>query len=191
MNFVVETAGEAQEVENALQIIDDTWRDIGINLVIRTTDRDILRNRVNSGSAMAAVWYGWDNGLPTPTTPPNYLAPRSQGFFAWPKWGQYFETAGNAGEEPDMPGPVRLLELSRYWENARSDAERRAIWLDMLAIHADQQYGIGIVTEAPQPIVVSKRLRNVPEGAKWAWDPGAHFGVHRVDEFYFSDEARP
>lgn len=188
MHFVVETAGEAQEVENALQIIVDTWRDIGIKLIIRTTDRDILRNRVNSGAAMASVWYGWDNGLPTATTPPDYLAPRSQDFFAWPKWGQYYQTGGKAGEPPDMPDPLRLMELSKSWETAATDAERKAIWHNMLAIHADQQYGIGIVTESPQPIVVSKRLRNVPEAAKWAWDPGAHFGVHRIDEFYFADE---
>ena len=30
MEFVIETAGERQEVENALAIITDTWRDLGI-----------------------------------------------------------------------------------------------------------------------------------------------------------------
>jgi peptide/nickel transport system substrate-binding protein len=25
----------------------------------------------------------------------------------------------------------------------------------------------------------------VPEEAIWAFEPGAHFGVHRIDEFYF------
>ena len=37
----------------------------------------------------------------------------------------------------------------------------------------------------PQPIVVNNALRNVPEVATWAWEPGAHFGVHRIDEFWF------
>jgi peptide/nickel transport system substrate-binding protein len=55
----------------------------------------------------------------------------------------------------------------------------------MLAIHADQVFGIGILAEAPQPVVVSNRLRNVPENATWTWDPGAHFGIWRPDEFYF------
>ena len=57
----------------------------------------------------------------------------------------------------------------------------------MLSIHADQVYGIGIVAAAPQPVVVSNRLHNVPEQAIWAWEPGAHFGVYRPDEFYFQD----
>jgi peptide/nickel transport system substrate-binding protein len=55
----------------------------------------------------------------------------------------------------------------------------------MLAIHADQQYAIGVLSKAPQPVVVSNRLMNVPEDAVWAYDPGAHFGIHRIDEFYF------
>ena len=61
------------------------------------------------------------------------------------------------------------------------------IWQEMLDIHADQQYAIGILSEAPQPVVVNKHLRNVPEKAFWAFEPGAHFGVHRIDEFYFDE----
>jgi peptide/nickel transport system substrate-binding protein len=188
MEFVIETAGERQEVENALAIITDTWREIGIKLIMRPLDRDILRNRVFSGVTMSAVWYGWDNGIPQPYTPPNYLAPTDQVFFAWPKWGQYYQTHGAAGEPVDMPEAQRLLELSTMWENTTDPDTRSRIWREMLDIHADQQYGIGILAEAPQPVVVSDRLRNVPEFAKWAWDPGAHFGVHRMDEFFFSDE---
>ena len=37
-----------------------------------------------------------------------------------------------------------------------------AVWTEMLKIHADQLYAIGILNGAPQPIVVSNRLRNVP-----------------------------
>ncbi|MEM9966756.1 MAG: ABC transporter substrate-binding protein [Pseudomonadota bacterium] len=185
MEFVIETAGERQEVENALAIITDTWRDLGIKLVMRPLDRDILRNRVYSGVSMAAVWFGWDNGLPTPATSPKYLAPTNQEFFAWPKWGQYYQTAGSAGEPPDMDYARKLMDLSKEWSRTQDHQERHEIWAQMLAIHADQQFGIGILAEAPQPVVVSKDLRNVPESGTWAYEPGAHFGIHRMDEFYF------
>ncbi|MGC1503775.1 MAG: ABC transporter substrate-binding protein [Sulfitobacter sp.] len=187
MEFVIETAGERQEVENALAIVTDTWREIGIKLVMRPLDRDILRNRVYAGVSMAAVWFGWDNGLPTAATSPKYLAPTNQEFFAWPKWGQYYATAGSAGEAPDLDPAKRLMELADDWAHTTVPSERKAIWRKMLDIHADQQFAIGILSEAPQPVVISKRLRNVPEKAIWAYDPGAHFGVHRVDEFYFDD----
>ena len=187
MEFIIETAGERQEVENALQIVTDSWREIGIKLIMRPLDRDILRNRIYAGETMAAVWFGWDNGLPQLSTSPAYLAPTDQVFFAWPKWGQYHQTKGTAGEPPDTPAAQRLMELNDAWNKATQDGERAAIWDEMLGIHADQVFGIGILAGAPQPIVVNKRLRNVPEKAIWAWDPGAHFGVHRMDEFYFVD----
>ncbi|KIC48237.1 ABC transporter substrate-binding protein [Tateyamaria sp. ANG-S1] len=187
MEFVIETAGERQEVENALAIITDTWRDIGIQLIMRPLDRDILRNRVFSGVTMASVWFGWDNGLPQPNTPPSYLAPTDQVFFAWPKWGQYYQTHGAAGEPVDLEPAKRLMALSKAWQQTDDPQARAGIWREMLKIHADNQFGIGILSEAPQPVIVSDRLRNVPERGKWAWDPGAHFGVHRVDEFFFAD----
>ncbi|MGI9369676.1 MAG: ABC transporter substrate-binding protein [Ruegeria sp.] len=187
MELVVETAGERQEVENALQIVTDNWRDIGVKLVMRPLDRDILRNRVFSGNTMAAVWFGWDDGIPQHHTSPAYLAPTDQVFFAWPKWGQHHQTGGEAGEPPDLPEAQRLMELAHDWDIATNDDERAAAWTEMLKIHADQIYGIGILNGAPQPIVVSNRLRNVPETAMWAWEPGAHFGVYRPDEFFFAE----
>ena len=187
MEFVIETAGERKEVENALAIVTDTWREIGIKLIMRPLDRDILRNRVYSGQTMASVWFGWDNGLPQHGTSPEYLAPRHQEFLAWPKWGQYFQTRGDVGEAPDLPEAQRLMDLSLKWERTSDPVVREAVWREMLGIHAEQQFAIGILAEAPQPIVVSDKLRNVPEKAKWAWDPGAHFGIHRPDEFYYED----
>ena len=136
---------------------------------------------------MAAVWFGWDNGLPQHGTSPEYLAPRHQEFLAWPKWGQYFQTGGDVGEAPDLPEAQRLMELSLEWERITDPVLRESIWREMLGIHAEQQFAIGILAEAPQPVVVSDELRNVPDKAKWAWDPGAHFGIHRPDEFYYED----
>ena len=188
MEIVIETAGERQEVENALQIITDNWREIGVKLVMRPLDRDILRNRIYAGTTMAAVWFGWDNGIPQVFTSPSYLAPRYQEFFAWPKWGQYYQTNGEVGEAPDMPQAQRLMELALIWDRATTDEERAAAWREMLKIHADQVYGIGILAEAPQPVVVNNNLRNVPKKGIWAWDPGAHFGIHRPDEFFFAEE---
>ena len=187
MEFVIETAGERQEVENALAIVTDTWRDLGVRLIMRPLDRDILRNRVYAGVTMAAIWYGWDNGLPTAGTSPKYLAPTNQEYFSWPMWGQYYVTGGKAGEPPDLEPAKQLLELAKAWGHTTDRAERTAIWHAMLDIHADQQFAIGILAEAPQPVVVARNLRNVPEKGIWAYDPGAHFGVHRMDEFYFDD----
>ena len=86
-----------------------------------------------------------------------------------------------------MEPAIRLLELCNDWQTATTKEERTAAWTEALKIHAENLFGIGILAEAPQPIVVNNRLRNVPEQAIWAWEPGAHFGIHRPEEFFFAD----
>ncbi len=36
-----------------------------------------------------------------------------------------------------------------------------------------------------QPVVVKNSLKNVPEKGVYGWDPGAQFGIYRMDEFFF------
>jgi len=189
LEIIIETMGEREEEIDALQIISETWRDIGIKLIARPSDRNILRQRAYAGQTMMTVGKGWDNGVPTATTSPLALAPTEQDNLIWPQWGQYFQTSGQSGSSPDMKEAQRLLELYLAWQSGAlpdgTEISREDIWKQMLAIHAEQQYIIGIVSQAPQPVVVSNRLKNVPEKGLYTWDPGAHFGVHRMDEFWF------
>jgi peptide/nickel transport system substrate-binding protein len=39
----------------------------------------------------------------------------------------------------------------------------------------------------PQPVVAHQDLRNVPEEAIFNWEPGAQFGIHRPDTFWFAN----
>jgi len=183
--IVAETAGERQEEIDALELIAEMWRDLGLKLIFRPLDRDILRNKVYSGESMLPVWFGWNLGLPTADAAPKELAPMDQSSFSWPKWGQFVQTGGAAGEPVDMPEAARLMALFDRWSHAATADARADAWREMLAIHADQVFGIGLVASAPQPVVVSSALRNLPAEAVFAWEPGAHFGVHRIDELFF------
>ncbi|MEM9960105.1 MAG: ABC transporter substrate-binding protein [Pseudomonadota bacterium] len=185
MEVVVETAGERREEEDALGLIAATWDRIGVRLLVKPLDRDILRNRAYAGQSMMVAWWGWNNGVPTPEAPPAELAPVEQSTFSWPIWGQYFQTKGKSGQAPDLPVAQQLLSLFQAWSSAAESAQKAEIWREMLALHADQVICIGTVSRAPQPVVVDERLRNVPANGLYAWDPGAHLGVHRMDEFWY------
>ncbi len=184
LELVVETAGEAKEENDVLQLIAQHFKAIGIKLVIKPSDRTLMRTRAYSGEAMMTSWYGWDTGIPTADMSPDELAPTRQDTLVWPKWGNYFETAGRSGEAPDMPAATELLKLDASWNAAKTAAERKAAWEKMLAIHAEQQFIIGTVSGVMQPIVVTTRLRNVPKNGVFSWDPGAQFGMYRMDEFW-------
>ncbi|MCB2000200.1 MAG: hypothetical protein KDH91_07215, partial [Rhodoferax sp.] len=150
---------------------------------------DVLRNRVFSGEAMMSVWQGLDNGMPTADTAPDELAPKDQAQLQWPKFGQYYETAGKSGEAPDFPQAIELMKLWETWRGASTE-ERAKIWHRMLTIHAEQQFTIGIVNNVMQPVVVNNALKNVPEKGLYNWDPGALLGIYRPDTFWFTDERR-
>ncbi len=164
LKIIAETAGETTEQTDVLELIRETWREVGIKLFTKPSQREVLRNRVFSGETVLAVWSGLDNGIPTADMNPDGLAPTGQDQLQWPRFGQYFETRGKAGEAPDIPAAVELMKLYRAWRGAATTEERERIWHRMLEIHADQQFVIGVVNGVLQPVVArtSLRLRHLP-----------------------------
>ena len=185
LELIVETAGESTEQTDVLEMIRENWREIGVKLFPKPTQREVLRNRVFSGEAQMSAWTGLENGLANPDTSPEELAPVSQQQLQWPKFGQYFETSGKAGEAPDIAEAVELMKLNGQWRDAATRDERAKIWHRMLQIHAEQQFVIGVVSGVAQPVVVRNTLKNVPEKGIYNWDPGAFFGIYRPDTFWF------
>jgi len=190
LQVIVDTAGESTEESDALELIKNDWRRIGVELFTKPSQREVFRNRVFAGSAIMSVWTGLENGVPTADMAPIELAPTAQDQLEWPKWGEYYQTEHASGEAPDMPEVQRLVELNRAWRYADSADERRDIWHKMLAIHADQVFTIGVVNGVPQPVVVSRALRNVPEDGLYNWDPGAYFGIYHPDTFWLTAARR-
>ena len=184
--LVVETAGEDSEQVDVLELVRDSWAAIGFKIHSRPSDREVLRNRIFSGDALMTIWYGWDNGVPTAEMPPKDFAPTSQyDQPMWPKWGQYFETKGKAGEPPALPEAQRLFDLYQSWAGSKSSDEREAIWTEILATYAPQCYSIGLVANVMQPVAVRQGLRNVPEEAVFNWEPHGQFGIYRPDTWWF------
>jgi peptide/nickel transport system substrate-binding protein len=186
MRIIVESSGESADRTDVLELIRDSWRHVGISLYARPMQLTLFRRRVFSGETLMSIDKGIENGLATADMPPSEFAPTSQEQLQWPKWGQYAETGGKAGEKPDLPSAIRLDRLYHEWLLAATPDDRRAIWQKMLAIWADNVYTIGLVGGVLQPVVVSDALRNVPKKAMYNWDPGADFGLYKPDGFWFS-----
>ena len=81
----------------------------------------------------------------------------------------------------------RLNTLTEEWEKTLDPQRRQAIWREMLELHARYQYTIGIVSGVQQPVVVGRRMRNVPERGVHSWEPGAFFGIYRPDTFWLAE----
>ncbi|QIB35958.1 ABC transporter substrate-binding protein [Ancylobacter pratisalsi] len=185
--ITVETAGDNTEETDILELVGYDWAKIGIKLYPRGVQRDLLRRSVIAGNAKMAVWPGLDNATAGPNMPPDSLAPTTSMQFQWPLWGQYVDTMGREGEKPDLPAAQELVDLAKRWRRSVTPEERKEIWTRMLEINADQVFTIGILNRTSQPVVVSNKLRNVPEVGIYSFEPGAYFGIYMIDTFWFED----
>lgn len=184
MTIIIDTAGESTEESDILELIKDSWRDLGIDLFTKPSQREVFRDRIFAGESIMSVSFGVDNGIPTPEMSPQEFAPSTQQQYMWPKWGQYLETAGASGTEIDLPEARKLRDLLDDWRSNADAQKRQEIWDQILAIWSEQVYAIGTVTNIPQPVTAARDIRNLPEKGMWAWDPGAHFGIYRIDTFW-------
>jgi peptide/nickel transport system substrate-binding protein len=128
--------------------------------------------------------------LPNADSDPAILAATSRYQYQWPKWGQYYESSHKSGEEPDNPEVLKLMKLNNDWRISDNKAEREQIWHDMLRIHQQQMFSIGIISGVKHPVVVSKSLRNVPISGFYDFVPGAYFGIYKPDTFWFTEDRR-
>ncbi len=189
LDIIVETSGESTEEVDVLELIADTWKQIGIELLIRPSQREVFRRRVSSGEAVMSVSHSDLFGLPTPDMSPIELAPVNSIHLQWSQWGLWYETKGKSGEEPP-PAARRLVTLYDRWLHSTDRDERARVWGEMLDISAEELFTIGILGGTLQPVVVKTGLRGVPENGVYAWDPGAHFGVYSPDTFYWQGGRR-
>ena len=184
LDIIVETSGESTQESDVLELVQDTWAKVGIELIIRPSQLEVFRRRVTDGEAVMSVSHSDLFGLPTPDMSPYELAPVSGVALQWSQWGVYFETKGKSGEAPP-PTAQRLAQLYDRWLRSSDRAERTHIWGEMLDINAEEVFTIGIIGGTLQPVVVKNGLRGVPEHGVYAWDPGAHFGLYSPDTFYW------
>jgi peptide/nickel transport system substrate-binding protein len=186
LDLIVETSGDETEHTDVLELVKDTWAELGVELLIRPSQLEVFRRRVFSGEAIMSAYNGNAGfGLPTPYMSPDWLAPVSQQQLQWPKWGAYFESKGRDGEAPSLPAARRLVELYERWLVSGDPEEKARVWAEMLDINAEEIFTIGIVGGTLQPIVVKNGLRGVPTKGIYSWEPGSHFGIYNPDTFYW------
>jgi peptide/nickel transport system substrate-binding protein len=185
--IIVEYAGGREE-SDILELVREYWAEIGLKMYQRAVKRDNLRRRFLAGDTMMTAWNGLTVGLATADLPPEELAPVSSAQGQWPKWGEYLETGGRAGEPVDEPAAKQLQEHYMTWRHSASHAERERVWQEMLALHARQVFTIGTVNKVLQPVVRNAALENVPKDGIYAFSPTAYFGIYLPDTFWFSKE---
>lgn len=184
--IVVENASEETEDADALQLIGEFWKKIGIKMLTKPQTRENFRLRTFSGEAIMTAFAGVVTAVPTPNTSPREFAPTMQGGLQWSRWGMFIESKGRQGEKCELESACKLLEYVREWETASDVEGRKKAWEKILTASADEVFSIGTVNGIRQPIVVGPKIRNVPKEGYYAWDPGGYIGLYQPDTFWIA-----
>ena len=184
--IIIEHASEETEDADALSLIADHWKKVGIKLLFKPQTRENFRLRTFSGEAIWTAYAGITTAVPTVDTSPKEFAPTMQGGLQWSRWGMFVESKGKQGEKCDMKEACVLLDYLHEWEGSTDEATRRKAWEKILETSADQVFTIGTVNGILQPIVVGPKVRNVPKEGYYAWDPGGYIGLYKPDTFWLS-----
>jgi peptide/nickel transport system substrate-binding protein len=184
--ILVEKLSEETEDADALHLIGEMWKKIGIKMLVKPQTLENFRLRTFSGNALMTAYAGVVTAVPTPNTSPKEFAPTMQGGLQWPKWGMFVESKGKLGEKCDMESACKLLDYVKEWERASNDEDRRKAWDKILQTNADEVFSIGTVNGIRQPIVVGPKVRNVPKEGYYAWDPGGYIGLYQPDTFWIA-----
>jgi peptide/nickel transport system substrate-binding protein len=184
--IVVEHQSEEASDTDAMSLIADHWKKVGIKVLFKPQSLNNFRLRAFSGEAMMTAYAGCITVVPTVDTSPGEFAPTMLGGLQWPRWGMFVQTKGKQGDKCDMKEASQLLDYLEEWETSGDEAVRRKAWDRILEVNMEQVFSIGTVNGVLQPIVVSPKIRNVPKEGYYSYDPGGFIGLYKPDTFWFA-----
>ena len=171
----------------SMELVRDYWREVGIDLRLMSIERRLQTERAQANRMQMTLWHADKvTDILFPLVP-DWFYPHRAGWelSLWNHWARYYQTDGKLGEEP--PELIRKLQ---YWgvqlRTATTEAHRTKAAKTLLAAAAENLWTIGTVGQAPHPVVVSTRLRNVTPTGVWGWDSRWTLPYHPAT-WYFDD----
>jgi peptide/nickel transport system substrate-binding protein len=144
------------------ELVGGYWDRIGIKNEVQVIDRSLYTTRYQAGDFDIGGW-AWGRGL-APLIAPKFVFPSDNTYNPAPLWGRWYQTGGAEGLEPPADHPVRkAMEMYGRYTSEPDPAKRLQIGKDLIRLSAEECWSIGTVGMVPDPVVVSRRLGNVPE----------------------------
>ena len=159
-----------------MELVRAYWREVGIDLRLKLIDGGLQNARAMAGLMQMTLWHAdrvTDVLFPVE---PEWWAPRALGweYCMWNDWVRHYKTRDKplADREGEVPPPAirQLMDWADVLRTTTDPARRLEAGKNLLRSNAENLWNIGTVGMAPQPVVVSKRLKNVVPNGIWGWD---------------------
>lgn len=181
MNLVLSAFGASGERVDGAELIAGFFKDIGINTTVKAEERSLWVQRRASGDHILSV-YAVTGGF-EPFAGYNWWIPTVESIAWAPRWGLWFQTNGQEGEEPTNPDVLRLYEIYEEAMKTPTVEGRMDLVQEMMDIHAENIWYIGIYNYYPAVTVAGADTVNSGEWA--ASNEAGGIGIQRPAQFSF------
>lgn len=154
-----------------MELVTTYWRAVGVDLHLKQVDNNLQSTRARANLMQMTLWHADRTTDILFPTQPFWFVPMHRGWEEchWTPWASWYISSGTQGERP--PPEIQALVDAWVEMTTSNDPERRiALGKSILRSQAENLWTIGTLGLAPQPVVVSNRLRNVPSRGYWGWD---------------------
>lgn len=155
----------------SMELVASYWRAVGIDVRLRLIDRGLQLARAMSNEFMMTLWHADRTTDILFPGNPDFWVPRkiAASLAMWSEWSRWYLTNGSDGDQPP-PEIIKLQQIADEFVTTTDPARRLQLGRQILAANAENLWTIGTVGLAPQPVVVSRRLKNVSDEGLWGWD---------------------
>ncbi len=165
IHFTIEgTAQAGSSEEAAVQMVRQYYAAVGIDTTYQSVDRDTYGTHFTTNQVEAA-WWGGDRTVLPLIAPGIFLGTQTDRPWAcaWGLWSN--NNADPNGEEP--PAGHWINDIWSLWDQISiepSEAQRDALFRQILDIWATELPMIGFLGENPQPVIMKNNMYNYDEG---------------------------
>jgi peptide/nickel transport system substrate-binding protein len=148
------------------ELLKEFWADVGIEIQYKSITRDLLNQRIISNQEPMSLWHGDETTDVLFLRRPKFFTPLDGDESCWGVlWGRWYNTGGEEGVEPPDYIKDLYVWLDNYLETDEDEWATKT-----LESQAENVWAIGVVGNAPHPLIFSNDLRNLTEDGYWVWD---------------------
>lgn len=182
LSLTIESGAEISGETDIYDLIKTYWKDIGIKTDYRLRERSFFRERVTAGEVEIGVWeFGYAYN---PITGPYFVVPYGTTTNWAPLYGDWYASGGKTGEKP-TGDVLKVIELWKKIKITVDPDQQRKLMDEILRLHSENIWVIGLVGELPLPIIVKNDFRNVPETGLFDSVVGRYIGWAHPEQFFF------
>lgn len=157
---------------DALQILERTWEEAGVDIVVISASDDTFWSRRHDATIDAFVWLGQNGSGLQPIPAADFHAFTPEAAWSWIAWQsqQRNPDAALTSEPVEPPETIRRqYEIIDELKLTFDADEQTRLMNELLTISAEDFYTIGVSLPAGDYKVVASNLGNVPETMQIGW----------------------